>query len=185
MILGYILRQRHSNDANFFDGNEPSGVLCQNCGSCLDYNYYPKFIDINPSKKYDAVYTYDLRELFSESFFVFCRDVLKIGHIFKPIQTRGETLYYMSPTHVLEFDYIRRKTKFEKTCEQCGGYRDIVGATPAFLKNHKPVEAGFFRTDLAFGSGKSKSPLILLSSEWKKLLVSQKFKGIDFGEILD
>ena len=185
MIIGYTISIQNHYNTYFFNGNEPKGILCPKCGSCLDYSYSPKFMDIEPSKKYDAAYTHDLRDLFSERFFIFCRDVLKIGHIFNPIRTRGEVVYYMFPTRILEFDYVRRETRFDRVCEQCGGYSDITGATPVFLKNHKPIEAGFFRTDIAFGSGRSKSTLILFGMEWKRLLVSQKFKGIYFREILN
>ena len=185
MINGYTLSGKSSNDASFFNGDEPSGVLCPRCGSCLDYGYSPVSLDIKSSKKYDVSYTNDLRKLYSERFFVFCRDVLKADKLFKPVQVRDTVLYYMFPSQIVEFDYIRRKTRFEGTCDQCGGYSSVAGAHPAFLKASEPVGSGFFRTDIAFGSGKAKFPLIIIGSEWKKLLASEKFRGIDFGEVTD
>lgn len=185
MILGYTLSGQSSNDANFFNGDEPSGVLCPCCGSCLDYNYSPVSIDVKPSKKYDVSYTNDLRVLFSERFVEFCKNVLKAEDYFKPIRAGEKVLYYMVPSRLLDFDYIRRKVRFEGKCPSCNSYETVAGAYPVFLKEQVPIEEGFFRTDIAFASGKSKFPLIIIGTKWKKLLVAQKFRGIDFEEIAD
>lgn len=183
MILGYILSGKNSNDANFFNGDEPAGVLCPSCGSCLDYSYSPKTINVKPSKKYDVSYTNDLRTLFSERFVRFCKDTLKSEEVFKPVHAGDMVLYYMVPDQILEFDFMRRKVRFDGLCSLCNGYETVAGAYPVFLKNQDPIYSGFFRTDLAFASGKSKFPLMIVGSEWRKLLVSQKFRGIEFEEI--
>ena len=183
MILGHTLSGNSFNDASFFNGDEPAGVLCQSCASCIDYSYSPASIDVKPSKKYDVSCTNDLRNIYSERFFVFCRDVLKADEVFRPLRAGDSVLYYMLPFQTIEFDYVRRKTRFEGACEQCGGYDAVAGAHPAFLKIHEPIGPGFFKTDLAFGSGSAKFPLIIVGSEWKKLLAAQKFRGIDFGDI--
>lgn len=184
MIIGYTLSGQSSNDADFFDGSELGVVLCPDCGTCLDYSYAPASVDIKPSKKYDVSYTNDLRKLFSERFVEFCRDVLRSDDVFKPVRSSGTVYYYMVPSRTLPFDRVRRKTRIEGVCGQCGGYASVVGAHPAFLMQREPIGPGFFRTDLAFGNAKSKFPLIVIGSEWKALLSAQKFRGIDFGEIV-
>ena len=185
MVLGYVLSGKNCNEGLFFNGNEPKGVLCPSCGMCLDYQYTPSTIDVHPSKNYDVSYTHDLRDLFSSKFAAFCKDELRCDDEFKPIKSESKDLFYMFPERVLEFDAKRRKTRFEKPCEVCGGYEAIVGARPAFLRIDEPIGPGFHRSDIAFASGKSKFPLFFVGVAWKKLLAAQKFRGIKFDEITD
>lgn len=183
MILGYVMKANSSNDGNFFDGSEGDDVLCPNCGSCLNYDYFPKSIDIKPSKKYDVSYTNDLRLLFSRRFVEFCTNILGADELFRKVNVQGQELFYMIPKRVLEFDVERRKTRFENPCSICGGYESIVGAKPAFLKITEPIKNGFFRSDVAFASGKHKAPLFFVSVDWMKQLSLQKFRGIEFSEV--
>lgn len=185
MILGYVMRAKDCNDGIFFNGDEPAGVLCPNCGTCLDYQYAPNTIDIHPSKKYDVSYTHDLRDLYSAKFVKFCREVLKSDVSFKLVKSAEIDFFYMMPSRVLEFDVERRKTRFEKLCNVCGGYESIVGARPAFLRTRELIGPGFYRSDVAFASGKSKYPLFMVGGEWKELLASQKIRGLVFEEIRD
>jgi len=183
MILGYTLSGKSSNDGEFFDGKQPSRVLCPNCETCLDYNYVPTAIDVHQSKRYDVSYTIDLRILFSERFVAFCRNALHVDDVFTLVKGRNIDLFYMFPSRILEFDVVRRKTRFEGPCAVCGGFASIVGAHPAYLKSTKIIASGFFRSDIAFASGKRKFPLFFVSIEWKEILSSEKFRGIEFEEI--
>jgi len=185
MILGYVLSGKSSNEGVFFDGNEPLGVLCPVCGTCLNYDYAPSAIEIHPSKKYDVSYTHDLRCLFSTKFVEFSRDVLRCDEQFRLVRCDFMDLFYMFPSRVLKFDVDRRKTRFENPCGLCGGHESIVGAHPAFLRNHDPLGPGFYRTDIAFASGTSKFPILIVGVEWKRLLDAQRFRGIEFEKITD
>jgi hypothetical protein len=185
MILGYRMGGNSSNDGIFFDGSEPPGVLCPNCGTCLDHEYAPATIDIHPSQKYDISYTHDLQTLFSARFVTFCRETLHSDEVFKLVKSKTMDLYYMYPSRVLEFDAVKRGVLFEKPCSVCGEYETIIGDLPAFLKINKPIGSGFFRSDLAFADGKSKNPLLFVSTEWKELLATQKFRGLTFEAITD
>jgi len=185
MILGYVISGKNSNDGLFFDGNEPPGTLCPSCGTCLDYQYVPSTIDVHPSKKYDVSYTHDLRRLFSSRFVEFCKGTLHSDDNFKLVRSKNMDLFYMFPSRVLKFDVERRKTRFEKPCDVCGGYESIVGARPAFLRISKPIGLGFYRSNIAFASGKSKFPLFFVGTEWMEILSLQKFRGIKFEEITD
>lgn len=175
---------KNCNEGLFFGGGELSEILCAKCGTCADYRYAPARIEVHPSRKYDVSYTHDLRKLFSERFVSFCRDVLHAGEDFKMVKSDSMDFFYMYPSRVLEFDVERRKTRFENPCDVCGGYESIVGARPAFLRSKDLIGPGFFRSDIAFASGKSKFPLFFVSTEWKKLLEGQKFRGIEFEEVI-
>jgi hypothetical protein len=183
MILGYTLSGNSSNEGTFFDGSEPPGVLCPNCGTCLNYGYSPQKINIDPSQMYDISYTHDLRRLFSRKFVRYCLDELKSEDSFTVIDAGGTELFYLMPSRVLEFDSDRRRTRFEEPCGVCGGFESVVGARPSFLKNSEQLGPGIFRSDLAFSSGKSKFPLFFVGAEWKERLASQKFRGIEFEAI--
>lgn len=185
MVLGYVMQGNSSNDAIFFNGGESDDVLCDACGSCLNYGYSPQIIDIKPSKKYDISYTHELRSIYSERFVLFCKNDLRSQDFFVPIQAGGVTVYYMMPSRILNFDFQRRKVKFGLRCNKCGEYDFVVGAYPTFLKACAPIDYGFFRTDLAFGNQTSKFPLIVVGCEWKEMLSSQRFRGIDFTPITD
>ena len=59
----------------------------------------------------------------------------------------------------------------------------MVGSTPPFLKNLADIEQmGVYFTDIQFGSGKEKSPLIIVG---EKLGIELKnaFKDIDLEEV--
>jgi len=183
MILGYVLKAKDCNEGVFFSGEEPADILCPQCGTCLNYRYCPQEIQIHPSKKYDVSGTHDSRKLFSQRFVTFCKDILGSDEDFRLVKSGSVNLYYMFPSRILEFDVERRNTKFEKPCKTCGGFESTVGARPAFLRTEQLIGRGFYRSDVAFASGKNKFPLFFIGAEWKELLASQKFRGIEFDEI--
>lgn len=180
MNLAHTLSGNSSNNANFFGADVSPGVLCPQCGSCLNYEYSPPLLKINPSKKYDVSYTRDLRQLYSERFVKFCREELLSDDVFIPVDVGWGAYYYMMPKRIVAFDWKRRNSMFTDACSLCGSYREIVGAYPAYLHIDEPLGPGFYRTDLAFGSGESKAPLILVGTEWKLALELEKFRGIVF-----
>jgi hypothetical protein len=180
MILAYTFSGNSSNNASFLGEDVLPGVICPQCGSCLDYEYSPPFLKINPSKKYDVSYTHDLRNLYSQRFVEFCKEELLSDDVFVPVDVGWGSYYYMMPKRIVAFDWKRRNSTFTDACNLCGSYREIVGAYPACLHLDEPLGPGFYRTDLAFGSGKSKTPLILIGPNWKKLIEMQKFRGATF-----
>lgn len=95
---------------------------------------------------------------------------------FRPLQAG---LFSARPTVVVEFNAEARKTQFEKRCPDCGTYEEVAGATPAFLKAGAVVPAnGFARTDLEFGSGDEKMPLVLCGDEAAHVLKGQRLRGL-------
>lgn len=183
MIVGYILSGNSSNEGVFFGEGQIKDKVCQNCGTCFDYSYAPISLKIHPSKKYDVSYTHDLRDIFSERFVKYAKNVLNADNDFSQIDLGHSVVYYMMPNNQLEFDTERSKTRFVKLCEICGGYESVVGSKPAFLKRRDAIGRGFFRTDVSFASGKSKHPLIIVGQEWKELLESQNFRGLVFRPV--
>ncbi|RBP48516.1 hypothetical protein [Arenicella xantha] len=183
MIIGYVFSGSSSNGGLFFGESDAAEIICSNCGTCNDYGYAPRSLNINKSQMYDISFTDDLRRVFSDRFVAFAKSNLGSDEQFKIIQTAHGSLNYMFPSRIVEFDSIRRKTQFVNKCDLCGGFESIVGAHPTFLLSEKPIGPGFFRTDIAFASGKSKFPLFIVGVEWKKLLEKEKFRGLVFKPI--
>jgi hypothetical protein len=186
-ILGYSLAA-HDNGGRFFPydlSDCPDGVICKTCGTCLDYRYCPDEIPLDVSSRYHVGSTYDNRTMFSEAFIEHCRPLLRSGDYLRPIKAGQQRYYYLFPEQVTSFDSTRRETRFSEPCPQCGGHGSIVGAHPAFLCTNMPLELGFFRTDLGFGSKQEKFPLILVGEEGRSLIDRRKWRGLEWSEIRD
>lgn len=84
----------------------------------------------------------------------------------------------------VEFDAERRKTRFTTLCQFCGQYESVVGARPAFLKIGSVVEEReFVRTDLEFGSGDEKHPLLICGKTAAEAISDAELKGLDVKPI--
>jgi hypothetical protein len=83
---------------------------------------------------------------------------------------------------VVSFDAKSRRTRFINCCAVCGNYDEVIGATPAYLEVPGPLEDGIFRSDLLFGSGNAKHPLIIVGLETKERLEGAGLKGLLFRE---
>jgi len=53
------------------------------------------------------------------------------------------------------------------------------------LKIKEPLEEGFYRTDISYGTGAGKSPVEMVSERTKSELKAAGFKEISYREILD
>jgi hypothetical protein len=182
-VIGYLIGGGSSNDAEFFDGNQPQGTLCPECDSCLNPLFVPKHLKVNRSKKYDICYTHDLRTLFSERLVDFLKNELGCKEDFYSIETEFSRLFYCFPKVVVPFDCEKRQTRFINRCSSCEGFKEIIGATPAFVKQENLLGSGLFRTNISFGSGRSKHHLLIIGSEWMAVLRSMKFRGMAFHEV--
>ena len=66
-------------------------------------------------------------------------------------------------------------------CSVCGQYESVVGATPVYVRNVRgPISGGVYRTDLEFGSGREKEPLVIMGLATYPLLMKEKLKGLEF-----
>lgn len=81
---------------------------------------------------------------------------------------------------VVEFDAERRKPRFITPCPRCGRFESVVSATPVFLKAGSEVEGTeFVRTDLEFGSGDQKHPILICGQVAADSLSDAKLNGLD------
>ena len=81
---------------------------------------------------------------------------------------------------VIEFDAERRKTQFITPCPRCRIFESVVGATPVILKAGSEVgTTEFVRTDLEFGSGDEKHPLLICGEDVAETLSNAKLNGLE------
>ena len=152
-------------------------ATCRECGFKLDPYY------INPTfrltrRKYDFSFTYDNYCIVSEKFRKECAhsDLTGAGFLNLPADP---SFFVFVPPSVVKFDVLRCKTRFEKQCKLCGQYGAITGATPALLT--AIPSSDFARTDVLFGSGNGRQPLIIASERAKmRLSAAGLTKGMIF-----
>ncbi len=178
MILGYYLYGADNNSYML------DGLNFNKCPKCKN-----KFInEINPDfnlkiKDFDFSFTYDGFIIVSNRFKKFC-DSNNYKNLRFTTLTLEKGFYVFEPLQVLKFDANKRGTRFINFCCSCNRYNEIIGATPVFLeKQSLPLEDSFYRTDLIFGSGNEKAPIIILGRETHKKLKSKNLIGLDFDAI--
>jgi len=177
MILGYCLFG--PDDDNYLIDENSTLDLCQNCGFLKDFHYH------NPSykvkrKMYDFFHPYDLGHLVSQRFREFCVRENYNAIQFKELE-RSFGYYQFFSESVVSFDAHRTGTEFDKLCTVCGNYEETTGIKPPYLSHiEHPLDDGFYRTDIVFGSKNSKDSIIIVGPETHRKLKREKMKGITY-----
>ncbi|ANI90691.1 hypothetical protein A9P82_08520 [Arachidicoccus ginsenosidimutans] len=156
---------------------------------CSKYSNIYELNAINPTysnkkRKVNVSCTYDGFTIVSDVFKAFCEAEEYSGLEFITLPN-SPGFYWFKINNVVEYDTVRRETRFINYSEECQGYEEIIGATPVCLKCNIPLANGFFRSDVCFGSYAGKSPIEMVGIETKQKLSAAGFKEIFFKEILD
>ena len=181
--IGKVLYGHDSDSYAFRDRNDLP--RCSNCGSLLQ-KWEQDLSGLKLRKRnLDVSYTYDGVLVVSKRFRDFIDGKGFVGGEFQQLPNDSDYCSLMCDARVA-FDYEKRQTRFEDRCDECGCYDSVAGATPAFLKNPEKIACNSLsRTDLEFGRGDEKHPLIVCGAEVVRAISSQNFRGIDFAEIRD
>jgi hypothetical protein len=173
--IGYVV-EGHDGDIYFFYGR--SNVRrCSNCGELLDKWNEKLELKKLPKNRYDVSASYDGVLVVSSKFKEVYDKSGMTGLHFVPV---GLEHFAIKSDSFVAFDTARRKTRFENRCNVCGNWKDIVGATPVFLKEGAVIPSnGFVRTDIEFASGDEKSALLLCGEQAAMTLKKAKLKGMD------
>jgi hypothetical protein len=179
---------RVSAEAGYYDwrfGRDgiPHPATCPTCGRKTVQDY------INPQFRVkrrgrDLTATYDGYVLVSAGFREFCESNNWHQDVqFTPLPA-DDAYFSFKPCRTLEFDAIRRKTRFEDWCPKCNKHFNVIGSSPVFLRNIcAPIAEGFYRSDLEFASGHEQHPLIILGIETAKEIERQGFEKLDLERI--
>jgi hypothetical protein len=177
MILGYIM-SGEDNDSYMFDQNDPDLLFCCKCGYVENVECIGKKFKLK-KKKYDISETYDGHTVVSERFKEFCDKNGYKGLEF--IKIPNNNFYSFFVRNILPFDTDKRELKYENYCDSCRKYESVTPALPLIIKDLKePLLNGFYATDVHFGSGNEKSPLMVIGIHTYNKMNEKKFKGIHF-----
>lgn len=169
-----------NNHAYFFEG-APDSVFCKTCGCCIDSSYQP--MELKVPNKSDIGATYDRRFIASLRFKEYI-DSLKLNVDFLLINEKKQ-LFLIRPQNTIAYSAQQQ----ENLCGTCNQYFDCVAPIPSFYQETgRPLEHGMFFTSIGFGSGKEKSPSIILgietAREIKSAIKSLKLRGADISEVM-
>ena len=161
-----------------------AGGRCMGCGEILDKWAAPPPSLVVKNTKLDISITYDGIVVGSKRLKSAYDGLGLSGLTFRGLP--GHPSFYMiDADRAVTFDAERRKTRFIKQCPLCGKFESVVGATPVFLRAGAEVAADeFVRTDLAFGTGDEKHP-VLICGETAGRLCDAKIRGFDLVAIKD
>lgn len=171
----------HDNDSYMLQGCT-NLIRCPVCGELLQR---PRLVAaFRLGKKRDVSATYDGYNVVSQRFVDEWQRIGGDGLEFAPL-AEEPGYFVIDANQEVGFDFERRKTRFEKHRPCCGRYHSVAGATPAFVKSPKDLpQTRAARTDVMFGSGDEKHPLIIIPLELGKALKRAKLSGLDLSDVL-
>ncbi|EMK3356945.1 hypothetical protein V8063_004815 [Vibrio parahaemolyticus] len=153
--------------------------VCESCLYRTDLEYINKKFKLR-RKAYDLSSTYDGYYIASLKFKELIeREKIK-GVELHPLDNEPE-YFALFVRNVVKFDTHKRGCKSENFCLKCGSYESFVGSSPTFIK--EPLPNDLCRSDVVFGSGNEKSPLLLASQHFLDLVKREKLKGISFEQV--
>ncbi len=156
---------------------------CDTCGGLVSKWDEPLLSLKIKKRKYDISITYDGVLVVSDKFKSVCEANHISGLKFRPLQSE-DRFFAAYAVRSVEFDSNRRKTRFLKLCTQCGNYESVIGATPVFLiPGTKVGDNEFVRTNLEFGSGDGKSPVLICGETAAMALNCGHLKGLNLVPI--
>lgn len=169
--VGWNLRA-HDGGAHFLP-EPPHEVLCPSCGSLLITDFLPAFIK---ASRYEISSTYDNRMIVGDA----ARAVMIAAGCqpedFVPLKSR-RAQYLLWPQRVLSADTEAASTRFGRCCEVCGQPVHITGTEPHAVRGVRaPLAPGAYRSDLGFGSGPEKAPIIYVSTDVGSALREAKLR---------
>lgn len=181
-ILGFAISGHDNGSYAFYDREDLR--RCASCGTLTHKR--EESLDglvIQKRRNADVSATYDGVLVVSDAFVQLCRendlDGLTLGRL-----PDDPGFWAISSDHILAFDADRRRTRFEELCQVCGHYGAIAGAHPVFLKDRAIIpDRGFARTDIEFGSGDQKSPVLLCGVLVGDLLSKSRLRGLELENI--
>jgi hypothetical protein len=172
------------HDWRFLSDGLPHPATCAVCDRITDAEF------INPRfrvarRKWDAVVTGDGYTLVSSAFRDLARRHAWADVAFAALPADPD-YFWLRPSRTVAFDFERRETRFGHRCPACDGWFDVVGAHPIMLRGlDRPLTAGLFRTDLAFGSGHGQCPLIVAGVETAAQIEAARLRHVDLEPIKD
>jgi len=171
LILGYLIVPA-DNGAYMLRGPS-TPVRCEGCSFAVNHRWIDPHFELR-RETFDISTTYDGYVIASARF---CEMVSSKGAECIPLQLAPQ-FSVLFAREVIAFDAVRRRTRFLDKCPLCGHYRAVAGATPVYLVDDVPVPNRLVRSDVEFGSGDERHPLLLVGTELGDELASASLAGL-------
>ncbi|MCX7113690.1 MAG: hypothetical protein NTX45_27140 [Proteobacteria bacterium] len=173
------------NESYWIPGVKDKKYCCVECGSKLSRHIInDKFYLIK--KNYDVSFTFDGFLIGSQKFLSILSELSLEGYSANKINQdpRYKTNYFkIEFNKIIHIDCLKAKPQIGPICKQCGQNKYVVGAHDYYLENSPRLDHGLFRTDLEFGDGFEKSPIIVVGIESAKLLLAAELKGMTLDSV--
>lgn len=150
--------------------------VCAECGYKTDPFYINQGFQVK-RRDCDLSYTYDGYCIVSRKFMEACERHAVTGTVFIGLPADSD-FFVLKPTSTTVFNVELRKTRFEVYCSACKFHKSTAGATPAFLSSSPTTDIS--GTDILFGSGNERHPLLIATQRTKSLLGAERLKGLEF-----
>jgi len=183
MILGYVLAGPDNDSFMHSTENRIHAETCPICGYLLNFDYHDRSFVLK-KRIYDISHCYDVGDIVSNKFKEFCIRNEYANLDFLSFDNSKE-YHQLLVRQKLILDTELRNVQFSEYCDHCNNFREIIGATPAFLKVESPIEDGFYRSHINFGSGNNKGPIILVGKKTKTRLERENLNGLDFEPVYE
>lgn len=168
-------------DINYYN-DAAEELFCSLCGSYISSKpYFPNDLQVKGLKK-DFSFSYDGQLIISTQAKAFLEKNSSTELEFYKVSSNPDAFVMRASCEVI-FNSVKRETRFINRCAQCGKFESVVGAMPPFLSNVSEIKSmGVYFTDIQFGSGREKSPLVIVGEEMGEIL-KQTFREIDLEEV--
>ncbi len=180
MVIGYSLS--FPDNDSYLNEDLYEKNICE----CLEFvKHREKYLNEHfkiRRRSLDVSTTYDRAEIVSEKFKSFCDKINLKGISFFNLQNQ-KSHYLMIVNNILEYDNEPNRLTSIEYNDECQEFNEVVGAYPIKLKSQKILNKGIYRTDIEFGRGYAKSPVIIVDCETFKLMKKEKFKGFSGNKI--
>jgi len=169
----------YGHDNGSFAFQEQHSDRCEFCGLLVQKWQGPLEHLVLARRDLDVSATFDGVLVGSRRVVDFCEREAFDHLVARPIPAEGE-FFALSSDLIVRFDSAKRRTRFIDRCPVCGQHESVIGATPAFLVEGSNVPArSFAQTDLEFGSGDGKHPLLICGELVAKRLRGRGFEGLE------
>jgi len=163
-------------DAHYFEG-APDETFCSNCDSLDKIDYIPNRLNVHSGRIGDIGNTLDGRTVCRSRFREFCM-LAAIDADFVAIPGDGD-LFVFLPTKRIKFSPDVRPVRFIDSCKICGRFKEVIGSIPPYFDVDPNFSfTGILRSDLEFGAGRGKAPILIVDNATGRAMKGSRFRGL-------
>lgn len=154
-----------------------AGVHCPACHGPVDHEAISSSVSIRGRS--DVLYA-DGHLIVTDRFRAFCVDS-GYRDVEFPCIDRPRSLFELRPTRIVDVDVELSEPILGSFCLRCGNFDCYLEGRGMFLRDvTRPLEDGFYRTDLVFGCSIGKHPIIVVAPMTRWKIEAEGFRRLSF-----